>query len=56
MRLLQGNEVAFFEYGGSATLTLFKRNTIKWDEDLTSNSKNLWETKIKVGQSIGRRR
>ncbi|BDA47185.1 phosphatidylserine decarboxylase proenzyme 2 [Coccomyxa sp. Obi] len=51
----KGTEVAFFKYGGSATLTLFKRNTIKWDEDLSSNSKNLWETKVKVGQSIGRR-
>jgi hypothetical protein len=49
---MQGGEVAYFQYGGSATVTLFKK--IRWDDDLLHNSRRLWETKCKVGQSIGR--
>jgi hypothetical protein len=41
-------------YGGSATLTLFKPGRMRWDADLRDNSYKLWETKVKVGQSIGR--
>ena len=48
----QRGEVGYFQYGGSATVTLF--NDIRWDDDLLHNSRRLWETKCKVGQSIGR--
>lgn len=46
--------MAYFSYGGSATVTLFKKGSIQWDEDLLYNSHRLWETKCKVGQSIGK--
>lgn len=50
---VQGEEVGYFSYGGSATVTLFKPGCIKWDEDLAENSRHLWETKVKYGQSLG---
>jgi phosphatidylserine decarboxylase len=50
----KGDEVGFFCYGGSATVTLFKPHSITWDDDLWENSRHLWETKCKYGQSWGR--
>ncbi|CAL8461700.1 g1231 [Coccomyxa elongata] len=48
-QICKGVEVATFKYGGSAVLTLFKRDRIKWDTDLRNNSQKLWETKVKMG-------
>ncbi len=52
-KIIQGEEVATFKYGGSAVLTLFKRDRIKWDTDLRNNSQKLWETKVKMGERVG---
>ncbi|MCH5274291.1 MAG: phosphatidylserine decarboxylase [Lachnospiraceae bacterium] len=46
-------EKGYFEYGGS-TILVFLRNNVKIDEDILKNSKKQIETKVKIGERIGK--
>lgn len=46
-------EKGYFKFGGSTVIMLFKRNTVKFDEDLVENSKHGLETKVLMGEKIG---
>lgn len=48
------DEKGYFEYGGSTICLLFKKNVIEIDEDIKSNSRNNTETKVKIGEKIGK--
>lgn len=50
----KGEEKGFFEFGGSTIVLLFKKNTIKLDEDIYNNSKENIETIVKYGERIGK--
>ncbi len=52
-RVERGEEQGYFEIGGSSILMVMQKETIKFDEDLISNSFNGLETKIKMGTRIG---
>ena len=50
----RGEEKGYFEFGGSTIVLLFKKNTIKLDEDIYNNSKENIETIVKYGERIGK--
>lgn len=52
----KGEEKGYFEFGGSTIVLLFKKNTIKLDEDIEENSNENVETIVKYGQRIGKAR
>ncbi len=51
-RIEKGDELGFFEYGGSDVVILFENN-VKWDNDLVQVSKDGIETLCKVNEQIG---
>lgn len=51
----RGQEKGYFCFGGSTIIMLFKENTIKLDDDILENSNKQIETKIKLGEKVGRR-
>lgn len=50
----KGEEKGYFEFGGSTIVLLFKKNTIKLDEDIYKNSQENIETIVKYGERIGK--
>ena len=52
-QLCKGNEMGYFEFGGSTVVLLFKRNTVTIPENFVTNSAEGYETQVKVGQVIG---
>lgn len=52
-RIATGDRKARFELGGSTVVLLFKRDTIRFDEDLLKNSTTGMETRILMGERIG---
>ncbi len=49
----KGEEKGFFEPGGSTIVQLFKKDTIKIDEDLIQQSLDNTETKVLYGEGVG---
>lgn len=49
----KGQEKGYFEYGGS-TVLLITKNNIKIDDDILNNSEKDIETKVSVGDKIGK--
>lgn len=49
--MFRGDEIGYFAFGGSTVITLFKPNSIKFDEDLIINSHKPVETLVKVRKS-----
>lgn len=52
-KLIKGQEVGYFKFGGSTILLLIESNKFKFDSDLIKNSNSGLETLLQVGQSIG---
>ncbi len=48
----KGEEKGYFKFGGSTVIVLFKKDTIRFDEDLVQNSAEGYETKVKMGERI----
>lgn len=51
----RGEEKGMFEFGGSTTVLLVKKDQIKVDEDILENSRENIETIVKLGERIGYR-
>lgn len=51
--VLRGQEKGYFEFGGSTIILLFKKNTIRVDQDILENSFVDVETIVKQGERIG---
>lgn len=49
----KGTEKGYFKYGGSTVILIFKENQIKIDKEIIDNSKNGFETYVKLGEKIG---
>ena len=49
----RGSELGYFKFGGSTCIVLFPKNTVKWDQDIASNSMRSLETLIQMGNRIG---
>ena len=51
----RGDEKGYFLFGGSTVVLLFKENVVSIDEDIMKNSISGIETKVKLGEVIGKR-
>ncbi|KAG2194083.1 hypothetical protein INT46_006934 [Mucor plumbeus] len=51
--LEKGQEMGYFQYGGSTVIAVFPKNSVTWDEDLLSNSEKSIETVVTMGERIG---
>lgn len=49
----KGEEKGYFMYGGSTIIILIKNNIVKIDSDILENSKNGYETYVRIGEKIG---
>lgn len=52
-KVYKGQEKGYFSFGGSCVVILFQKGKIKLDEDLLENTLKGFETRIKMGQSLG---
>ena len=52
---VKGAEKGYFEFGGSALILLFAKNTITFDSDLLAATEEGFEIRCLLGQSMGRR-
>lgn len=52
----KGAEKGYFEFGGSALILLFAKNTIEFDSDLLAATEEGFEIRCLLGQSMGRTR
>ena len=51
---VKGAEKGYFEFGGSALILLFPKNTIQFDSDLLAATEQGLEMRCLLGQSMGR--
>jgi phosphatidylserine decarboxylase len=51
--VIKGNEKGHFEFGGSTIVLLFPKDSFVPAEDLVNNTKNHFETKVLMGESLG---
>lgn len=49
----RGMEKGYFEFGGSTVVLAFEPDKVHVDSDILTNSKEGFETKVKMGESIG---
>lgn len=52
----RGEEKGMFEYGGSTVVLIFKKDTVEFDEDIMKNTADGFETIVKMGEKIGRKK
>ncbi|WP_334330771.1 phosphatidylserine decarboxylase [Candidatus Phytoplasma prunorum] len=52
----KGQEKGFFAFGGSTIILLIKKNIVKFDDIFFKNTLNKCETKINIGEAIGKKR
>lgn len=50
----KGEEKGYFEYGGSTIILIIKKDKVEIDSDILENSKLEVETKIRLGERIGK--
>ena len=51
----KGEEKGYFDLHGSTIVMLFRKNTIKLDEEILAQTVNGKETTVKYGQPIGKK-
>lgn len=52
----KGDEKGYFLFGGSTVVLIFKKNVVEIDSDIMVNSNLGIETKVKLGEVIGKRK
>ena len=52
----RGMEKGYFEYGGSTVILAFQPGQVALDEDILKNTAEGFETVVKMGDAIGRKR
>ncbi|MGL4642282.1 MAG: phosphatidylserine decarboxylase [Cetobacterium sp.] len=50
----KGDEKGYFFFGGSSCVLLFEKDRVQFDEDILENSRNGIETKVYMGERIGK--
>ena len=55
-RFKRGEEKGMFEFGGSTVVLIFKKDTVEFDDDIVLNTKNGFETVVKMGEKIGHKK
>ncbi len=51
----RGEEKGYFEFGGSTVVVLLEQGRVMLDEDILKNSRDGYETKVKVGERLGKK-
>lgn len=51
----RGDEKGWFEFGGSTLVLLFKKDSVRPDEDILQHSVNQIETLVRLGERVGTR-
>lgn len=51
--VLQGQEKGMFEFGGSTVILMVQKNAVEFEKALLENTKNGYETIVKLGEQIG---
>ncbi|MEQ8197330.1 MAG: phosphatidylserine decarboxylase [Clostridiaceae bacterium] len=51
----KGDEKGYFKFGGSTTILFFKKDTVKIDTDITEQTSLGYETKVLMGETIGKK-
>lgn len=54
-KFVRGQEKGYFLFGGSTVVLIFKKNSVEIDSDIVSNSRKGIETKVKLGEVIGKK-
>lgn len=54
-RVIKGEEKGYFKFGGSTTILLFKKNSIKIDDDILCQTELGFECKVLMGEVIGKK-
>lgn len=52
-KIVKGEEKGYFSFGGSCLVLLFEKDRILFDNDLILNSEKGFETKARMGESLG---
>ena len=52
----KGEEKGMFEFGGSTIVLMIKKDIVDLDNDIIKNSSDGFETKVNIGESIGKRK
>ena len=55
MPVTRGTEKGYFQFGGSTVILIFQKDRVRIDTDLLRNTKEGFETDVKMGESIGAR-
>ncbi|MGL4425223.1 MAG: phosphatidylserine decarboxylase, partial [Cetobacterium sp.] len=50
----KGDEKGYFFFGGSSCVLLFQKNKVQFDKDILENSSKGIETKVYMGEKIGK--
>lgn len=53
LKVNKGDEKGYFKFGGSTTILLFKKDTVKIDSDILNQTKLGYECKVLMGEKIG---
>lgn len=51
----KGDEKGYFKFGGSTTILFFKKGTIEIDKDILEQTELGYETRVLLGESIGKK-
>ena len=54
-RVEKGQEKGYFKFGGSTVILFIKPNVLQLDEDLLINTQEGMETRVRMGESLGKR-
>ncbi|MFT4646320.1 MAG: phosphatidylserine decarboxylase, partial [Planctomycetota bacterium] len=49
----KGMEKGYFSFGGSTVILIVDSSKVKFEKDLLENTKNGFETTVKMGEKIG---
>lgn len=52
----KGDEKGYFKFGGSTVIMLFKENVVTIDDDIIQNTISGFETKVNMGEIIGKKK
>jgi phosphatidylserine decarboxylase len=50
----KGEEMGYFQYGGSTVIAIFPKGDVTWDDDLLKNSEQPVETITQMGTHVGK--
>lgn len=54
MHYNKGDELGYFQFGGSTVVIVFRPNVVAWNDDLLQHSESEVEALLQMGTSIGR--